>query len=144
MFSWEFREIFKNIFFKEHLQTTSSENWGFPLSISSVNMTKSEVSYWQLAFPYYEVQVKFRAFTTQKMKFSITDFFSTLQIWSHLLKKSVMENFIFCAVLFFLKIKRGKPQLITKFILFLVILLNINLTFLSSECKQYDFFNCDC
>ena len=24
-----------------------------------------------------------------------------LQIWSHLLKKSVMENFIFCAVLLF-------------------------------------------
>ena len=37
--------------------------------------------------------------TTQKMKFSITNFFSKCdQIWSHLLKKSVMENFIFCAV----------------------------------------------
>ena len=40
------------------------------------------------------------------MKFSIKDFFSKddqirrrLQIWSHLLKKSLMENFIFCAVL---------------------------------------------
>ena len=39
------------------------------------------------------------------MKFSIKDFFSKcdqiisfLQIWSHLLKKSLMENFIFCAV----------------------------------------------
>ena len=38
------------------------------------------------------------------MKFSITDFFKCdqirrkLRIWSHLLKKSVMENFIFCAV----------------------------------------------
>ena len=39
------------------------------------------------------------------MKFSITDFFSKcgqvrrkLRIWSHLLKKSLMENFIFCAV----------------------------------------------
>ena len=39
------------------------------------------------------------------MKFSITDFFSKryqihrkLCIWSHLLKKSVMENFIFCVV----------------------------------------------
>ena len=45
-------------------------------------------------------------YTAQKMKFSITDFFSKgeqirrfLRIWSHLLKKSVMENFIFCAVL---------------------------------------------
>ena len=41
----------------------------------------------------------------QKMKFSITDFFSKydkihsfLRIWSHLRKKSLMENFIFCAV----------------------------------------------
>ena len=40
------------------------------------------------------------------MKFSITDFFSKcdqilskLQIWSHLLKKTVTENFIFCAVI---------------------------------------------
>ena len=42
---------------------------------------------------------------SQKMKFSIKDFFSKcdqiykkLRIWSHLLKKSSMENFIFCAV----------------------------------------------
>ena len=41
----------------------------------------------------------------QKMKFSIKDFSSKceqvlrkLRIWSHLLKKSLMENFIFCAV----------------------------------------------
>ena len=39
------------------------------------------------------------------MKLSITDFVSKcdqtrkfLQIWSHLLKKSVTENFVFCAV----------------------------------------------
>ena len=32
--------------------------------------------------------------TTQKMKFSI----KKQRIWSHLLKKSLMENFIFCAV----------------------------------------------
>ena len=44
--------------------------------------------------------------TIQKMKFSVKDFFSRcdqiyrkLQIWSRLLKKSLMENFIFCAVL---------------------------------------------
>ena len=43
--------------------------------------------------------------TAQKMKFSIKYFFSKcnqicrkLQIWSRLLKKSLMENFIFCAV----------------------------------------------
>ena len=39
--------------------------------------------------------------TAQKMKFSIQGFFSffrKLRIWSHLLKKSLMEIFIFCAV----------------------------------------------
>ena len=41
----------------------------------------------------------------KKMRFSVKDFFSKydqirsfLRIWSHLLKKSIMENFIFCAV----------------------------------------------
>ena len=48
------------------------------------------------------------ASTAQKMKFSIKDFFnkcdqirSFLQIWSHFLKKSLMENFIFCTVQFY-------------------------------------------
>ena len=44
--------------------------------------------------------------TAQKMKFSIKNFFSKcdqirslLRIWSHLLKKSLIENFIFlCSV----------------------------------------------
>ena len=42
--------------------------------------------------------------TAQKMKCSIKGFFSKcdqtrkVRIWSHLLKKSLMENFIFCAV----------------------------------------------
>ena len=43
--------------------------------------------------------------TEQKIKFFIKDFFSKfdqirmkLRIWSHLLKKSFMKNFIFCAV----------------------------------------------
>ena len=45
-------------------------------------------------------------FTAQKMKFSINDFFSKdvqirrkPRIWSHLLKKSLMEIFIFCIVI---------------------------------------------
>ena len=44
--------------------------------------------------------------TGQKMKFFITDFISKcdqicsfLRIWSHLLKISAMEKFIFCAVI---------------------------------------------
>ena len=43
--------------------------------------------------------------TAQKVKFSIKDFFSKydqirkfLRTWSNLLKKSLMENFIFCTV----------------------------------------------
>ena len=46
-----------------------------------------------------------QTFTAQKMKFSIKDFFrkcdqicSFLRIWAHLLKKSLLENFVFCAV----------------------------------------------
>ena len=49
--------------------------------------------------------VVYMSFTAQKMKFSIKDFFSKcdqirsfLRIWSHLLKKSFMENFTFNAV----------------------------------------------
>ena len=45
-------------------------------------------------------------FTAKSMKFSINDFFSKydqirrkLRIWSRLLKKSLMENFIFCPVI---------------------------------------------
>ena len=44
--------------------------------------------------------------TAQKMKFSIKDFLSKCdqirsfpRIWSHLLKKFLIENFIFCAVI---------------------------------------------
>ena len=51
-----------------------------------------------------------RTITAQKMKFSIKDFFSNceqirrlLRIWSHLLKKFLMENFIFCTVYIALK-----------------------------------------
>ena len=44
-------------------------------------------------------------FNAQKMKFFIKEFFSKsdqihreLRIWSHLMKKPLMENFIFCAM----------------------------------------------
>ena len=48
---------------------------------------------------YYPLFTKVLRFLAQKLKFPIKDFFSFLRIWSHLLKKSLMENFIFCAVL---------------------------------------------
>ena len=48
-------------------------------------------------------------FTAQEMKFPFQNFFSKcdqirkkLQIWSNFLKKSSMENFIFCAVFLYL------------------------------------------
>ena len=51
------------------------------------------------------VFVKELPYTAQNIKFSIKDFFSkcdqirrTLRIWSHLLMNSLMENFIFWAV----------------------------------------------
>ena len=63
------------------------------------------------AFIIYNLQITFRTefifgeITAQKMKFSIKDFFSKcdqirrkLWICSHLLKKSLMENYIFCTV----------------------------------------------
>ena len=53
--------------------------------------------------------------TAQKMKFCIKDFFSKfdqtcsfLRIWSYLLKKSLMENFSFCAVRVLLLLPLGK------------------------------------
>ena len=55
---------------------------------------------------YHRKKIKLIAINdAQKMKFSIKDFFSKcdqirrkLRIWSYLLKISLMENFIFCAV----------------------------------------------
>ena len=54
------------------------------------------------------IRVASDTFTEQKMKFSIKDFFCKcdqirrkLRIWSHLLKKFLMENFIFCAAILF-------------------------------------------
>ena len=54
----------------------------------------------------YFTRQKLTKYTAQKMKLSIKDFFSKcdqirrkLRIWSHLLKKPLMENFIVCAVM---------------------------------------------
>ena len=59
----------------------------------------------------FEITVGSRGLTAQKMKFSIKYFSSKcdqicrkLRIWSHLLEKSLMENFIFCAVSVLLEI----------------------------------------
>ena len=56
------------------------------------------------------------AFTAQKVMFSIEGFFSKfdagkLEIWSHLLKKSLVENFIFVQCL--LNIKKSFSQTVS-------------------------------
>ena len=55
-----------------------------------------------IAFSIFDLHL---TFTGQKMKFYIKDFFGKcdqfrrkLRTWPRLLKKSLMENFIFCAV----------------------------------------------
>ena len=57
------------------------------------------IYFYGLFFPEYGITAH------TKMKFFIKDFISKcdqihrfLRIWSHLLKKSLMKNFIFCAV----------------------------------------------
>ena len=77
--------------------------------------TKGEPSYlarlvhWQLVSENCQTQITWVLSITlhTKKKFSIKDFFSKcdqiysfLRIWSHLLKKFLIENFIFCGALF--------------------------------------------
>ena len=68
-------------------------------SFDDVHEVRSVFSHMSKAFISYGMS------TAQKMKFSIEDFFSkcdqirrNLRVESHLLKKSLVENFIFCAV----------------------------------------------
>ena len=80
----------------------SSFNWSSGIGSLSANCSS-------VCFKVYETWTYFFlwssvTFTIQKMKFFIKDFFSKcdqirsfLQIWSHLLKKSLMETFIFCS-----------------------------------------------
>ena len=84
MFSSEFCKISKNTFFTKHLWTTAS----------------SVIYFWTLI----------RIITVQKGKFSIKDFFSKYdqihkKLRSDLLKKSLMETFIFCVVY----LRKGYP-----------------------------------
>ena len=58
------------------------------------------------SFQLSQLSLSLRVTITQKMKISIKDVFSKchqirskLRIWSHLLKKPLTENFIFCAVI---------------------------------------------
>ena len=73
--------------------------------ISMLNNLKINKLFW-LIHRTNGFTIFWRFYTAQKMKFSSKDFFSKcdqirsfLRIWSHLQKKSLMENFIFCAIL---------------------------------------------
>ena len=70
----------------------------FDYSLSKI-IIKRGVEYWNMLLCVELVSLH------KKMKFSIKDFFSKchqirrkLRFWSYLLKKSLMENIIFCAV----------------------------------------------
>ena len=79
---------------------------GSDMSVSIMRSTHSRYSYLDFLFSFDELSIQInKGITVQKTKFSIMDFFSKcdqirmkLGIWSHLLKKSIMENFIFYAV----------------------------------------------
>ena len=69
----------------------------FSLTVVAMQVNVSKIKQFWLELQQY---------TAQKMKFSIKDFLSKyeqirifLQIWSHLLERSFMENFIFCVVI---------------------------------------------
>ena len=117
MFSCEFCDVFRNTFFTEHLWATAS-SFSVETCISlDKNVLDDTFPTKYEDFPHFssvnlEVEITLKnetsqseAITAQKIKFSIKDFFSKcdqirrkVEIWSHLLKKSLMENFIFCAV----------------------------------------------
>ena len=74
-----------------------------PLALYQMRIIKMKCS----SFLKFEVKIRLSSdsVTAQKMKFSIKDFFSKcdqicrkLRIWSHLLKKTLMESLVFCAV----------------------------------------------
>ena len=83
----------KNQFKQKALAESNTEREEHEIAIEDT----SEIVSFQTVLSYTD--------TAQKMMFSIKDFFrkcdqfrSFLRIWSHLLKKSLTENFIFCAV----------------------------------------------
>ena len=55
---------------------------------------QASISWWDASHSFSSVS---RCHCT-KNEVSFKDFFRKLRIWSHLLKKSLIENFIFCAV----------------------------------------------
>ena len=95
---------------------------------------------------YYLSFVLFANFTAQKVKFSIKDFFHKcdqirifLWIWSHLLKKSLMENFIFCVMLYIVHIQPFIQARLSNSTLFDILSPIFNCFPFSSSCCFYFF-----
>ena len=81
----------------------------FSLTVVAMQVNVSKIKQFWLELQQY---------TAQKMKFSIKDFLSKyeqirifLQIWSHLLERSFMENFIFCVVITAYYLKKKQKML---------------------------------
>ena len=92
VFSYEYCEMFKKTYFEEYLQTVASSIYLFKGYLRQKIIFGHIIAQWGID-------------AAQKMKFSIMNFLSKcdqirrkLRIWSNLLKKSSMENFIFYAV----------------------------------------------
>ena len=92
-------KLLQNLFFIYLFIYSFANYFSFYVCISN---QKNEISSIRVIFFHNEAAL---SNTAQKMKFSIKDFFSKcdqirsfLRIWSHLLKKLLMENFMFCLV----------------------------------------------
>ena len=99
----------KGIIFKKNLLGNRGKN----MKKKKFLETKIFRNVIEMQFKNYESSSKeqnaYDCSTAQKIKLSVKNFFrkcdqirSFLRIWSHLLKKSLMKNFIFCAVQFLL------------------------------------------
>ena len=102
----DFRNILKDINLKKDIN--SYEQLSFIEHIWVYGMTSLKPMAWVLSKANTQKIYQFKGrYHCTKMKFSTKDFFSTcnqirslLRLWSHLVKKFLMENFIFCAVYF--------------------------------------------
>ena len=106
------KEALKNAFInwksKSEETKKSMESWRcgvVVITIPELHSTNPELRFCAGSNPARSVLELCDGDMPQKMKFLIKDFFnkcdqirSFLRIWSHLLKKSLMENFIFCPV----------------------------------------------
>ena len=98
-----------------------------------------------MCFVHLRLSKENQRYNAQKMKFAIKDFFSKCdeirrfhRIWSYLLKKSLMENFIFCAALVYHRLQQHQlwRTFITQRLLDLLYTVLLNWTIKSSTDKS--------